>query len=237
MMHSMPFRFLPLATGLLPIIAIHASLLLAIVAGAIAPCIPYLDGCASISATGRYEPAVFLFKPAMTVEAVLMVCYWISNAIWLRALSRVTGQHAGPSTALMSILGVVSALALIVYVTFLGTQTPIYEFMRKFGIYFYFLFSVIAQIMLAGKVLGLSKQLELVSVATISRMQLWLAAMPLALGALNLALKLTLDDADSAENMIEWTSALLMHVYYVLTYFSWRDTAFGFNWTVELRRG
>ncbi len=69
----MSLRFLPLVAGLLPIVAIHASLLLAINAGAIPACIPYLEGCASISATGRYEPAVFLFKPAMIANAVLMI--------------------------------------------------------------------------------------------------------------------------------------------------------------------
>ena len=61
----MLIRLLPLVTGLLPILAIHISLLVAINAGVIPACFPYIEGCTSISATGRYEPASFIFKPAM----------------------------------------------------------------------------------------------------------------------------------------------------------------------------
>ena len=58
-------RILPLVTGFLPIIGIHVSLVVSMTLGPIEPCFPYIDGCASISATGRYEPASFIFKPAM----------------------------------------------------------------------------------------------------------------------------------------------------------------------------
>lgn len=232
----MPYRLLPLATGLLPIVAIHASLLLAVNAGAIPACIPYVDGCASISATGRYEPAVFLFKSSMTAEAVLMVLYWILNATWIRSLAHSVGKKAGSATTIMATLGVAGALALIVYVTFLGTQASFYEFMRRFGIYFYFLFTVVAQLMLAVQAIRLSKSAGLAPVLTISRVQFWLAITPFALGVLNLGLKSALDDADAAENIIEWIAALLMHFYFVLTFFTWRDTRFAADWSVNLQR-
>lgn len=232
----MPLRLLPLVTGLLPIVAIHASLLLAIYAGAIPACIPYIEGCTSISATGRYDPAVFLFKPAMNTEAVIMAVYWLFSAAWIRALSREAGKQSGATATIMPMIGIAGALALIVYVTFLGTQAPFYEFMRRFGIYFYFLFTVVAQLMLARKAVQVSKQLNLRSVMRISRLQLWLALTPFAFGILNFVLKSTLDNADSAENIIEWISALLMHVYFVLSYFAWRDTKFDSNWVVNLQR-
>jgi hypothetical protein len=226
MLCTMQLRFLPLVTGLLPIVAIHASLLLAIDAGTIQACIPYLDGCASISATGRYDPAVFLFKPAMTAEAVLMIFYWLLNVAWVRELSRRAGRPVGNAVPIISVFGILGALALIVYVTFLGTQAPFYEFMRRFGIYFYFLFTVLAQLILARQSLRVGNYLHDVKIARISRAQVWLAATPFALGVLNLVLKSTLDDADPAENIVEWISALLMHIYFVLTYFAWTSTGF-----------
>lgn len=232
----MSHRFVPLVTGFLPIVAIHASLFLAVNAGVIPACMPYVDGCASISATGRYEPAVFLFKPSMTAEAVLMVFYWILNATWIRSLASSTGTKSGSAPAVMATLGVAGALALIVYVTFLGTQAPFYEFMRRFGIYLYFLFTVVAQLMLAVQTIRLGKTSGLASVLTISRVQLWLALAPFALGVLNLGLKSTLDDADSAENVIEWIAALLMHFYFVLTFFTWRETGFAADWSVNRQR-
>jgi len=226
MLCTMQLRFLPLVTGLLPIVAIHASLVLAINAGAIPACIPYFDGCASISATGRYEPAVFLFKPAMSAEAILLVFYWLLNVAWLKELSRSAGTRMGMVAPIISALGIVSAFALLLYVTFLGTQAPFYEFMRRFGIYAYFLFAVIAQLMLASQALRLSKQLNFATLAKISRAQLWLATAPFLLGILNLVLKSMLDDADAEENVIEWISAMLMQIYIALTYYAWTNTRF-----------
>ncbi len=229
----MVLRLLPLITGLLPILAIHISLMLAIDAGSIPACIPYIDGCASISATGRNEPASFIFKPAMMSEWLLLVFYWLFNVAWLRSLA----IKAGTSTykgIWISLIGCGGAIALILYVTFLGTHGAFYEFMRRFGVYFYFLFTVIAQIMLARYTIHLARSLNLNSVLKIGKIQMALALIPFILGALNLVLKSTLDNPDPAENIIEWVFALLMQSYFVLTYFSWRDTGFGLRAQVSL---
>ena len=229
-------RLLPLAAGLLPIIAIHISLLVAINAASIPACIPYIDGCVSISATGRYEPASFIFKPAMLSEWLLLILYWLFNVAWLRALA----QHAGDPPAIgrwIAVAGTVGALALVLYTTFLGTQAPFYEFMRRIGIYFYFGASVIAQILLARHTLTLARRLGLDSVFRIGRAQMAIALVPFFLGVLNLVLKNTLADPDPIENVIEWIFALLMHIYFVLTYFAWRDTGFDGRFDVELNGG
>lgn len=102
----MLLRYPPLIAGLLPIVAIHLSLLIAIDAGAIQGCNPYFEGCTSISATGRYVPASYLFRPAMMavvladsdpvenviewIFALLMHCYFVLTFFaW-----RNTGFHA-----------------------------------------------------------------------------------------------------------------------------------------------
>ena len=234
-MSSSLIRLLPLITGLLPIVAIHLSLFLAIDAGAIPACIPYIEGCASISATGRYEPASFVFKPAMMSEWALLVLYWLFNVAWLRSIA---SQSNGNSLTgrWMGVLGIAGALALIIYVTFLGTQAPFYEFMRRFGIYLYFLFSVVAQIMLARHTIVLSRSLELSGLEKIGKAQMILALVPFFLGALNLVLKSTLADPDPAENIIEWIFALLMQSYFLLTWKAWRDTEFDGRFVTRLPR-
>ena len=70
----------------------------------------------------------------------------------------------------------------------------------------------------------------------IARYQLAIAIIPFALGILNLVLKETMDDADAAENMIEWIFALLMHSNFLLTYFSWRATGFAGSFSVDESR-
>ncbi len=225
----MPIRFLALATGLLPVIAIHASLLLAFHAGTIPVCIPYLDGCVSISATGRYEPASFVFKPAMTLQATLLTAYWYAAAGWLGSVGgNLESQQSGGRSIVA--FGVASSVALVIYVTFLGTQTPLYEFMRRFGIYFYFLFMVIAQIILALKTIRLAKSSGLEKIQAVARGQLWLALIPCMLGGLNLTLKATLDDPDAAENIIEWIAALMMQLYFIVSWYSWQTTCFKHEW-------
>ena len=215
--------------------AIHVSYLIAIRAGVLSACIPYISGCTSISATGRYPPASFLFKSVMMPEAILMVAYWLFSVAWFRSLERSAGR-AGNTGAMIGAFGVAGALFLILYVTFLGTQGPVYDFMRRFGVYLYFLFSVIAQLILAAKVLRLSSALRIPGVVRITKYQLAIAIIPFALGILNLILKSVLDDARAAEYIIEWIFALLMHTYFLLSYFSWRATGFDASVSVDRSR-
>ena len=60
----------------------------------------------------------------------------------------------------------------------------------------------------------------------LARWMLALVALPFALGVINMVLKSVLDDADQAENRIEWIAALAMQTWLVLLYFAWRKTGF-----------
>lgn len=233
----MLLRYLPLVAGLVPIIAIHASLLIAINAGVISACFPYVEGCTSISATGRYEPASFLFKPAMIAESIIMIAYWLFNAAWLRSMLHAADLPERNAGLLVGALGSIGALFLLVYVTFLGSQEPVYEFMRRFGVYLYFALTIVAQLMIASRCITIGKQTGQVRLQTVARIQLTIALVPFALGILNLALKASLENADAAENMIEWIFALLMHCFFLLTYWAWRETGFTARYSVGLPRG
>lgn len=228
----MPLRMLPVLAGLLPIVAINLSLLLAMTSETVPSCIPYFDGCTSISATGRHEPASFVFKPAMLSESVLMIAYWLLNMAWLRALSSAAGNSKKGGTW-MGIFGCAGALALILYVTFLGTHAPFYEFMRRFGVYLYFLFTIIAQLLLSRDTIRLSIVLDNLALRRIGQIQFTFALIPLGFGILNMTLKATLDNSGPAENIIEWHSAFLMHCFIILSYYSWQKSNFAANWSVQ----
>jgi hypothetical protein len=73
------------------------------------------------------------------------------------------------------------------------------------------------------------------SMVRIARIQLGLATIPFALGILNLTLKATLADPDPAENVIEWIFALLMHIYFVLSYYCWRESRFDVHFVINTR--
>ena len=164
-----------------------------------------------------------------------MVAYWLFSVAWLRSLERSAGR-AAKTGAMIAVFGAAGALFLILYVTFLGTQGPVYDFLRRFGVYLYFLFTVIAQLILAGKVLRVSSELRIPGIVRITKYQLAIAVFPFALGILNLILKSVLDDSRSAENIIEWIFALLMHFYFMLSFFSWRATGFDALFSVDKSR-
>lgn len=235
MLCGMLLRLLPLITGFAPIFAAHVSYLIAIRAGILPACMPYVEGCTSISATGRYPPASFLFKAVMMPESILMAVYWLFSVAWLRSLERAAGRSGNGGTSI-AVFGVAGALFLIVYVTFLGTQGPVYDFMRRYGVYLYFLFTVVAQLILVARVMSVASGLRIRGVVTITKIQLAVALIPFALGIVNVILKTVLDDATAPERIIEWIFALLMHSYFLLSYFSWRATGFDASFTVEKSR-
>jgi len=225
----MPLYVVPLIAGLLPVVAVGLSYVIASSLDVIPSCVPFVEGCTSISATGRYPPTSFLFRATMLPESVLLLVYWLLSVAWLRSLRRDAGL---PATGGLWIgwLGTGASVALVLYVTFLGTHEPFYEFMRRFGIYLYFLFTIVAQIVLARALLKLPLEAGL---RRLARVQLGLALLPFALGALNTTLKATLADPDPVENVIEWNVALLMQVYVVLSWIGWRRSGFAVDFRLQ----
>jgi hypothetical protein len=57
-----------LLCGLVPLLTVHVCYVLSASAGVIPTCSPYLDGCTSISATGRHGWGYVLFKAGMKYE-------------------------------------------------------------------------------------------------------------------------------------------------------------------------
>lgn len=217
----MLIRWLPLIAGIVPFVGVHLCYLIAVEHGYLPACIPYLDGCTSISGTGRYPPASFLFRAVELTAAALLIFIWYFTVEWLRVLKP---QLRSSTVVAILISGTIGALALIVYVTFLGTTEPIYEFMRRFGIYFYFLGTVLAQLFVALSLRGIHNG----SLGKLPDALLWLCASPFAFGLINLAQKAVLAHAtaDALENSIEWLASIMMQAYFVVLYFAWRRTGF-----------
>jgi hypothetical protein len=113
--------------------------------------------------------------------------------------------------------GLVNVLALIIYVTFLGTSEPVYEFMRRSGIYFGFLGMAVAQLLIAVVLLR-------TEVRSHAKAMLSIGAVVLVLGILNLILKSVLDDPDPAENRIEWIATIIMQTWFFVLFVAWRRT-------------
>lgn len=214
-------RVIPLIAGIAPVLGVSLAYWLGVTHDVLPSCLPFLDGCTSISATGRYLPGSLLFRAVMLPQSVLLGFVWYFSARWLRALAP---QSRTISTILVA--GLIGAFALVLYVTLLGTKAPFYEFMRRFGIYFYFLGTAVAQVTLAISLLLYAKRNAQDSLRRVAGGLLLLCSLPFLLGLLNIFLKNLLADADLVENRIEWTAALLMQAYFVLLHRAWAVSGF-----------
>ena len=220
----MLIRLLPLYGGVIPILAVTLAYWLGVDNGILPSCNPWLDGCTSISSTGRHPPGSYLFRAIELPFAMVLAFIWYFSHEWLNELC---GGNHRRTIKIMFIAGVSAATALIIYVTFLGTSEPIYEFMRRFGIYIFFLGTATAQLLLSFLLVKQTKLDDTYGMRGLSRQMIVLASLPVALGVLNLILKSVLDDADAVENSIEWIVSLIMQVWFVFLYLAWRRTGFG----------
>ncbi len=209
--YSRMIRVLPLITGIPPILGVGLAYVIGVHHGVLPSCVPFIEGCTSISATGRYMPGSMAFRAVMLPQAAFLAILWWVCADWIRQIS----PQSRVSNAVVA-SGIAGAIALVLYVTFLGTEQPFYEFMRRFGIYFYFLGTVISQFLVT-----LAMPRSRLRIA-----MLWVIGTPFLLGLLNLLQKVLLDEPDKLENGIEWTAALLMQVWFVLLYYAWRKSGF-----------
>jgi len=226
----MMLRLLPLLAGILPLVAMFGALWLGVANDTIKSCIPFIDGCLSISATGRTPPGSFLFRAVMMPQAVVLFLLWYFSLHWLRSFS----YPLRPSTArAILISGVVGAIALIVYVTFLGTKEPIYEFMRRIGIYFGFLGTALAQVLTAVTLARSARHENARQILRMANLMLGLCAAAFVLGILNIVFRAILEDADAMENRIEWIASVVMQIYFFVLYRAWRHT--NFNATISAR--
>lgn len=203
-----PLWPLPLLIALLFLVAAHAAYLLSIQAGHVPACVPYLEGCVSISRAARHGVGNHLFRLLVMPCAVLHALVWLLAHRWLRGGRR------------MVVLGVVSAIALAVYATFLGTDGETYRFLRRYGVVVYFGFGYLAQLALMRR----ASRTDALPARVITWMS-WIAAAMLGLGIANVVAGLVVADAsakDRWENVFEWWLGLLMVGWYAVLAMGWR---------------
>jgi len=213
----------PVATAWLvftiPLVVVHAAWLWSSLVGAIDWCIPYWSGCTSISKAARSSDALFLFRSAMTLNAGLLILFWLHVAAFLR-LNRL----AGHSCYWIIGLGVTGALFLVVYANFLGYSGEVYRFMRHYGVTVYFGFTVLAQMLLLRQWRQLPAHTGKRQVKAIHGLCWWMLLLGLASSGCNLLLPDPLKDM--WENIIEWHFALSMNIYFALVALLWQSLGY-----------
>lgn len=142
---SFPLWWLALAAGAIPLLTIHATFFISVLEGHVPLCIPYWDSCTSISRTGRYGTAYFLFKGTMLPAALLGILFWWLNGRWLRQL----GVH-GASAAWVPWLGLIACVSLGAYTLALGHEGDGFNLIRRTGVVLYFALTFISQLLISA---------------------------------------------------------------------------------------
>ncbi|MEX2131521.1 MAG: hypothetical protein WD772_08535 [Pseudohongiellaceae bacterium] len=210
-MNSSRSTYIPLFIGIFPLLVFHLTHFLSARAGLVPWCIPYWDGCTSISATGRSGSAFILFKVTMLPTAAVLMLYWLTT--WNKIHRLMTPGQFKPW---IQWLGILAAVFLAMYTVALGLEGNGFQLQRRVGIIFFFTFTYLCQLLFTYQLghLGLHDWTH--------RWQVMLCTVILCLGLLTLVLDWQLDNYDDYEDAFEWIITLLLQCYFILSYWAWK---------------
>ena len=215
--------------GLLPILAVHLAYLLNVWAGtgldAEFVCMPYLDGCVSISRAARSGPGLHLFRALMLPSAALLLLGWEFVREWLRGLDACTAGRAWA----ISTLGMIGGVFLVFYATWLGTEGEWYGWLRRYGVILYFGGTAMAQLLLIWVLWPARVRLAAGRLAGPVALLTALVSLQWVLGVFSAFKRLIFDDPqliDRIENIIEWCYALPMAIAFIVIAWMFRRTGF-----------
>lgn len=209
--------YVALIAGLLPLLGVHISYVMAAYHHEVSWCIPYLTGCSSISEAGRQPPASYVFRATVISGAVFMIFYWQLMKAWLQKL----GDNLHIIPKILPYLGTVACLFLIIYATVLGSEGDFYQLLRRHGIIVFFGLTALAQLLTTYR-LAHFKQTCLFS---IFYWKLGICSAQLGLGLISIPI-LAFYEQDEIKDILEWNFALLMMSFFILSYIAWRITRF-----------
>ncbi len=207
-------RLAPFAlfTGLLPLVCVHLTYLLAASYGHVDWCVPYWDSCTSISATGRELPEKLLFKLLMLPASSCALGFWWVAGYWLRL------TYGGVSRAMLA-TGSIAALFLMLYVVALG-EGEAYRWARQTGIVLFFSLTYVAQLCFLVRMARMPHGNQ--AIHRVFRWQSLAAILLLAIGILSVVLDAFYADYDSIEDAFEWVMMLFVALQFCSHYPLWK---------------
>ncbi len=203
-----PLFWLPLACALIPVFAVHVAWWLSVRDGHVPFCIPYLEGCTSISRAARHGLGNHVFQFLMLPCAVLQMLLWTSARAWLRQV------HPDPRAGVaLPWLGLIAGVFLILYANFLGTDGDLYRLLRRYGVIVYFAMTFLAQLALLRRLrdVALPRGAHATGLfACLAMLALGIASTWASASMVDGALK------DALENVLEWNLGVLLTGWFLL---------------------
>lgn len=215
----LPLWPLALLGGLLPIVATLVAWALSTAEGLIPACVPFVDGCVSVSRAARHGLANHVFRALMLPAAALQGLCWVLAARWLASLLppyRLLGALAP--------LGLAASVALVLYGAFLGTEGAAYRWLRQYGTIVYFGGTCVCLLIAGGGVQRAVAAGRLALARWVEHAMVALALALVALGLGNALIAWLFDDEVKGriENVTEWWAALIFMMGFFALALAWR---------------
>lgn len=227
---ALPLWPLAVLAGGLPIAATLLAWGVATVQETIPACLPFIDGCVSVSRAARHGLANQLFRALVLPAAALQGIGWLLAARWLATL-----LPPYRLLAWLAPLGLAASVALALYSAFLGAEGPGTRWLRQYGTVVYFGGTCICLLIAGGGVqravaagrLALPRWVERSLVA------LALALVSLGLGNALIAALYGEPLKGRIENVTEWWAALIFMLGWFALALAWQRVRLA----VQLRSG
>ena len=219
-------RTLAILLTLLPLLAANGAYLQSAYEGLVPWCMPYIDGCTSISRAGRSGNSIFLFRALMIVYSVLLMLFWIYSRHWLNLLY----GHSTKIAHIILWLGLAGVISLIIYIDFLGTTGEVNRFMRRHGVMIYFTLTPLAQLLMLNQHYNILSKIPEASINQKAlKYQLIVLILMLIIAIISILLNVTQNKTDETENIVEWNYSLLLTLYFAGQFFIWKNYRIDFT--------
>ena len=193
-------KFHLLLVSIIPFISIHLSFILSVQNEYLALCNPYIDGCYSISRVARQPSSIIIFKILMLVSALFLFFLW----------PRLFKPNYNK---MLILIGRVGSLFLIAYIVALGEDGFLYELMRRFGVFIFYIFTLISQWVFTLNTQLIERKFFLknflINIIVFLQFLAFLFAIPFFLFAKNYGY---------IENIIEWWITLLITLWFFINF-------------------
>ena len=218
----MKFHLAPLTAALLLIVAINACYLISAYQGQVEWCVPYWDGCTTISRAGRQSPAVFLYRGLMIPAAVFMALYWLLFREWLSlAEDRVHELNTA-----MAVVGVSAAICLVLFSSILGHPHPLLKLPRRILAGGFFVGTFLAQLMLLARLWTLRRGWRAMRLSRIVGFKMIVVLIQVLLVIMLILLRTRISASGWLANAVEWNWVLLTSAFLTASFLAWRKTRF-----------
>ena len=222
-------RTLAILVIILPLLASNGAYLLSAYEGLVPWCMPYIDGCTTISQAGRSGNTIFFYRAVVFPYSVLLILFWLYSTSWLDLLH----GHTTKIARIIFWLGLAGSIALLIYIDFLGTTGEINSFMRRIGAMFYFTLTPLAQSLMLNQHYNILRKKPEISInPKVLQYQLIILLLMLIIGAISILLVVTDNITYEIENIVEWNFSLLLNLYFLGMIFIWKDYRHAFTITV-----